>query len=48
MPGQIAPAGLAAMLTNGITVAVTTIVMVFEVAVAGEAHGAFDVITQLI
>jgi hypothetical protein len=48
VPEQMAPDGLAAILTEGTTVLVTVIVIVFEVAVTGLAQVAFDVITQLI
>jgi hypothetical protein len=44
----MAPDGLAAILTEGTTVLVTVIVIVFEVAVTGLAQAAFDVIIQLI
>jgi hypothetical protein len=37
----------AVMLNEGVTVLFTTIVMVFEVAVAGLAHEAVDVNTQV-
>jgi hypothetical protein len=37
----------AAMLTDGVTVLFTTIVMVFELAVVGLAHEAVDVNTQV-
>ena len=40
---QIVPDGTEAMLTDGTTTAVTTIVIAFEVAVRGEAHAAFEV-----
>ena len=47
VPAQMESAlGLAEILTEGITVAVTVMVTVFDVAVAGMAHGAFDVISQ--
>jgi hypothetical protein len=43
VPAQIVPEGTAAMLTEGTTVDVTTMVMVFEVAVVGTAQGALEV-----
>jgi hypothetical protein len=48
VPEQMAPDGLAVILTEGTTVLVTVIVIVFEVAVTGLAQAAFDVIIQLI
>jgi uncharacterized membrane protein YqgA involved in biofilm formation len=48
VPMQIVPAGTAAMLTDGITVAVTTMVILFEVAVVGEAQGELDVMITVI
>lgn len=47
VPVQIVLPGLADMLTDGVTVAVTTIVILLLVAVAGEAHEALLVITQV-
>ena len=47
VPVQIVLPGLAAMLTDGTTVAVTVIVIVFDVAVAGLAQPSDDVITTL-
>ena len=47
VPAQIAPDGDAAIATEGVTFAFTVIVIVLDVAVAGLAHGLFDVITQL-
>ncbi len=47
VPAQIVLPGFAAILTAGTTDPVTTIVTVFEVAVAAEVHVAFEVITQL-
>ncbi len=46
VPTQILLPGAAAMLTEGVTVAVTVIVMVFDVAVAGLAQEALEVITH--
>jgi hypothetical protein len=46
VPAQIVVA-LAAILTAGVTVVVTDIVMELDVAVAGTAHGNEDVITTL-
>ncbi len=48
VPEQIAPVGNAAMLTVGAELLETLIVMAFEVAVAGDAQFAFDVITTVI
>ena len=45
VPEQIVLPGLAAMLTDGVTVPVTTIVILFEVAVFGFAQPNDDVIT---
>ena len=42
-PTHIVPDGTTAMLTDGTTDVVTTIVMEFEVAVAGEAQEALEV-----
>ena len=47
VPAQTIPAGFAAILTEGIRLVVTEIVMVLEVTVAGEAHVALDVITTV-
>ena len=47
VPAQIVVA-LAAMLSAGTTTGFTVIVIVFDVAVVGVAHGAVEVITQLI
>lgn len=47
VPAQIVVPGLAAIETEGVTAAFTTIVNVLEVAVAGEAQFALEVITQL-
>jgi hypothetical protein len=38
---------VSAMLTDGVTVGFTVIVMLFDVAVDGEAHVALDVSTQV-
>ena len=43
VPAQIVPAGTAAIVTDGTTEAVTTIVMLFDEAVVGEAQGSLDV-----
>ena len=48
VPAQIAPAGLAAMLTDGATAAVTVIVISLDVAVVGLAQASDEVITQVI
>ena len=47
VPEQIVLPGSAAMLTDGVTVPVTTIVMLFEVAVDGFAQPSDEVITTL-
>ena len=47
VPVQIVLPGLAAMLTDGTTVADTAIVIVFDVAVVGLAHASDEVITTL-
>ena len=47
VPAHTAPDGLAAMLTVGADVGLTTIVIADEVAVAGLAHAKFEVITQV-
>ena len=46
VPEQIVVPGLAVMVTEGVTVFVTIIDTVFDVAVAGETQAAFEVITQ--
>jgi len=43
VPAQIIPEGLAAMLTEGVKLVVTLIVIAFDVAVAGEAQVALEV-----
>ena len=48
VPVQIVLPGLAAMVTDGTTAAVTVIVISLEVAVAGLAQASEDVITQVI
>ena len=48
VPVQIAPAGLAAILTDGAKVAVTDTVISLDVAVVGLAQASDDVITQVI
>ena len=48
VPVQIVLPGLAAMVTDGITVAVTAIVISLDVAVVGLAQASDDVITQVI
>jgi hypothetical protein len=47
VPAHIVFPGLALMLMAGATADETDIVSVFEVAEDGDAHAAFDVITQL-
>lgn len=47
VPEQIVLPGLAAMLTDGVTLVLTTIVILLLVAVAGLAQDALLVITQL-
>ena len=47
VPEQIVLPGLAAILTDGTTVAVTVIVIVLEVAVVGLAQASDEVITTL-
>jgi len=47
VPEQIVLPGSAAILTDGVTVPATTIVILFEVAVAGFAQPSDDVITTL-
>ena len=48
VPAQIAPAGLAAIVTDGTTAAVTHMVISFDVAVVGLAQASAEVITQMI
>ena len=47
VPVHIVLPGAAAMLTDGATVAVTAIVIEFDVAVVGFAHASDDVITTV-
>ena len=47
VPVQIVLPGFAAILTDGVTVAFTVIVMAFDVAAAGLAHASDDVITTV-
>ena len=47
VPLQIVVPGLAAILTDGTRIAVTVIVTLFDVAVAGDAQASVDVITQV-
>ena len=47
VPAQIVLPGLAAMFTDGVTVAVIVIVIVLEVAVAGLAQVAVEVSTHV-
>ena len=47
VPEQIVLPGDATMLTEGVTVGVTVIVIAFDVADAGLAHASDDVITQV-
>ena len=47
VPEQIVLPGLAATLTDGVSVIVTAIEMVFDVAVVGLAQLAVEVITQV-
>jgi len=47
VPAQIVLPGAAAIVTDGVTLEETTIVIVLDVAVADVAQAAFDVITQL-
>lgn len=47
VPAQIAPAGTAAILTLGVTIGLTVIVVAAEVAVAGAAQAKLDVITTV-
>ena len=48
VPGQIEPEGFAAIFMTGVSVGLTTIVTELDVAVAGEAQTAFEVITTVI
>ena len=48
VPAQIVLPGLAAMVTDGATVAVTDIVISLDVAVVGLAQTSDDVITQVV
>ena len=48
VPAQIVLPGLAAMLTEGATAPVITIVIAFDVAVVGLAQASDDVITTVI
>ena len=43
VPGQIAPTGFAAIVTEGTTPGVTVIAIILDVAVNGEAHEEFEV-----
>ena len=47
VPAQIVFPGLAAILTDGTTIAVTVMVILLDVAVAGDAQVAVEVITQV-
>ena len=47
VPVQMVLPGLAAMLTDGVTAAVTTIVISFDVAVVGLAQASDDVTTTV-
>ena len=47
VPAQIVLPGEAPILTEGVTLPLTTIVMAFEVAVAGLAHANDEVITTV-
>ena len=47
VPEQIVLPGLTPMLTDGVTVDETTIVIPFDVAVVGLAHASDDVITHV-
>ena len=47
VPAQIVLPGLAAIITDGITLPVTVILILFDVAVVGLAQGALLVNTQL-
>jgi hypothetical protein len=46
-PAQIAPDGLALMLTDGVRVVFTVIVIALDVALVGLAQEALEVITQV-
>jgi hypothetical protein len=46
-PAQTVLPGFAVILTEGTTTGFTVMVMVFEVALVGDAHGAVDVIITL-
>jgi hypothetical protein len=46
VPGHTDPDGTAAIATEGVTLVFTTIVTVFELAVAGDAQVSAEVITQ--
>ena len=48
VPAQMVLPGLAAILTEGVTLAFTVMVIPVEVAVAGEGQVAFEVITHVI
>lgn len=48
VPAHTGGSGFAVMLTTGVTLCVTVIVMLFDVAVAGLAHVALELITQFI
>ena len=47
VPLQIVVPGLAAILTDGVTIAFTVIVIAFDVAVAGDTQVAVEFITQV-
>ena len=47
VPAHIAPDGNEEIITAGVTVGVTVIVIMLDVAVTGLAHVALDVITQV-
>ena len=47
VPAQITPEGTAAIVTEGTTEAVTTIVILFDVAVVGTAQGELEVRTTV-
>ena len=46
VPSQIAPEGLAEMLTVGVRIVLTSMIMVCDTAVLVVTQGAFDTITQ--
>ena len=46
-PAQIVLPGFAAMLTDGVTVAFTVIVIALDVAIAGDTQVAVEVMTQV-